>query len=71
MKPRYRLMKLSECANGRRFYFYRSKLMLPYTLISISRKRYEAIYHTGHSFDITAKRFGTSLVNKQVWAKVD
>lgn len=70
MKPRYRLMKLSECANGTRFYFYRSKLMLPYTLISISRKRYEAIYHIGHDFSINVQMFRTSL-NKQVWAKVE
>lgn len=69
MKLRYRLMKLSDCANGTRFYFYRSKLMLPYTLISISRKRHEAIYHAGHNFNINVRMFRTSL-NTQVWAKV-
>lgn len=47
MKPRYRLMKLSDCANGTRFYFYRSKMMLLYTLIAINRKKYEGVYHMG------------------------
>jgi len=31
-------------------YFYRSKMMLPYTLIAINRKKYEGVYHIGHDF---------------------
>lgn len=70
MKPHYRLMKLSDCANGTRFYFYRSRKMNPYTLIANSLKRYESIYHAGHDFNIDSKRFRTSLHNL-VYAKVD
>nr|DAV78076.1 MAG TPA: hypothetical protein [Caudoviricetes sp.] len=70
MKPRYRLMKLSDCANGTRFYFYRSKLLWPYTLIAINRRKYEGVYHIGHDFNINVRMFRTSL-NKQVWAKVE
>ncbi|AIB07078.1 hypothetical protein ST9NA_075 [Salmonella phage 9NA] len=69
MKPHYRLMKLSDCTNGTRFYFYRSKKLLPYTLIANSYKKFESIYHSGHEFNIMAKKFRTSI-HKQVWAKV-
>lgn len=69
MKPHYRLMKLLDCPNGTRFYFYRLKQLLPFTLVANSFKRYESIYHAGHEFNITAKKFRTSI-HKQVWAKV-
>lgn len=41
MKPRYRLMRLSQCPNGTRFYFYRLKQLLPFTLIANSFKKHE------------------------------
>ena len=43
MKPHYRLMKLSQCPNGTRFYFYRLKQLLPFTLIANSFKKHESI----------------------------
>lgn len=70
MKPRYRLMKLSDCPNGTRFYFYRSKKLLPYTLIANSYRKFESIYHAGHEFNIMAKKYRTSIHNL-VWAKVN
>lgn len=54
----------------RAFIFYRSKMMLPYTLIAINRKKYEGVYHMGHDFNINVRMFRISL-NKQVWAKVE
>lgn len=44
MKPRYRLIRLSQCPNGTRFYFYRLKQLLPFTLIANSFKKHESIY---------------------------
>lgn len=70
MKPRYRLMKLIDCAPGTRFYFYRLKELKPFTLITKSKRSFQAIYHNGHEYDAVAKRYRTSL-QKSVWAKVE
>lgn len=70
MKPHYRLMKLSQCPNGTRFYFYRLKQLLPFTLIANSFKKHESIYHEGHDFNMTARKYRTSI-HKLVWAKVN
>lgn len=51
-KMRLRLMKLKDCPNGTRFFTIQK--WLPRTLVTVNRKRDDAIYHFGHEFNMTA-----------------
>lgn len=66
-KPRVRLMKIGECGNGQRA--WRKKCLHPITVITVSKKKCEAIYHVGHAFNLEAKRLRMGSWT-HVWAIV-
>lgn len=65
-KPRYRLMELSNCIIGTRFYCPKQKS--PFVLIG--RTGNESFYQTGNYFNIMGEKFITSN-DSRVWVKVN
>lgn len=66
-KPRVRLQEVRKCHNGQRAWQWVA--LRPITIITLNRKRDEAVYHVGHEFDIQAQRLRLPGWMK-VWAIV-
>lgn len=67
-KPRIRLMNLSDCTNGTRY--YTNIKHRPQTLVTINKKTNEAIYHNGHAFNMQAKKY-RGYANRKVWVVIN
>lgn len=66
MKPHYRLMKLSDCMLGTRFYCPKQKS----PSILIGRTSNVSFYQTGNYFNIMGEKFIISN-DSRVWVKVN
>lgn len=66
-KPRVRVMKMGECTNGTRA--WQIKCLRPITIVTVNKKKAEAIYHVGHAFDMDAKKLRIGSWTR-VWAIV-
>lgn len=73
-KPRLRLMSVADCYPGQRAWSMVKRrpytvMCEPITIVAISKKRYEALFHFGHEFNISARKFWKRGYAK-VWAVV-